>query len=29
MNIDWHAEAACRDHPDPDMWFPEFAERDQ
>lgn len=22
MNLDWHAEAACRDHPDPDMWFP-------
>ena len=22
MNLDWHARAACRDHPDPDMWFP-------
>jgi len=22
VNLDWHARAACRDHPDPDMWFP-------
>ena len=22
MNLDWHARAACRDHPDPDLWFP-------
>lgn len=22
MSPDWHARAACRDHPDPDLWFP-------
>lgn len=22
MNLDWHQQAACRTHPDPDLWFP-------
>lgn len=22
MNLDWHADAACRNHPDPDVFWP-------
>ena len=27
-NPAWTASAACRNHPDPDLWFPEYGDHD-